>query len=64
MMAAAALLVMAVMPAKADPAACDAIQKGFNAVASVPGYRQIWKSPGPASGSKASSSRDRLYARQ
>ena len=41
MLAAAALLVMVVVPAKADPAACDAIQNGFNAVASVPGYRQI-----------------------
>lgn len=26
---------------QADPAACDAIQNGFNAVASVPGYRQV-----------------------
>ena len=28
-------------PAVASPAACDAIQNGFNAVASVPGYRQV-----------------------
>jgi hypothetical protein len=34
-------LFCAVMPALANPAACDAIQNGFNAVASVPGYRQV-----------------------
>jgi hypothetical protein len=29
------------VPAWSNPAACDAIQNGFNAVASVPGYRQV-----------------------
>lgn len=34
-------LIASGIPAWADPAACDAIQNGFQAVASVPGYRQV-----------------------
>ncbi len=36
----AALLALTA-PAWANPAACDAIQNGFNAVVSVPAYRQL-----------------------
>ncbi|MCZ8181846.1 MAG: hypothetical protein O9322_02665 [Beijerinckiaceae bacterium] len=36
----AAFMTLA-LPALASPAACDAIQNGFNAVASVPAYRQL-----------------------
>ena len=36
----AAFMAMAI-PALASPAACDAIQNGFNAVASVPAYKQL-----------------------